>query len=157
MDMGPMPPLGPNGESFLLGHSMSVLSPCNSQGNGPATVNGNLNPYETNSLSTLQPVNSVNPNGTYLNPRDGMMYSLASSPPSNSDDSYGMGPHGPLGAIPCSSEWIEHHQPQINEYQTPMAMYHPVNINEEELEDHDMMMPIEDDSLDQTNSDLSDG
>lgn len=153
-----MPPLGPNGESFLLGHPMSVLSPCNSQGTGPATVNGSLNPYETGSLSTLQPVNSVNPNGSYLNPRDGMMYSLASSsPPSNSDDSYGMGPHGPLGAIPCSSEWIEHHQPQVNEYQTPMPMYHPVNINEEELEDHDMMMPIEDDSLDQSNSDLSDG
>ncbi len=152
-----MPPLGPNGESFLLGHPMNVLSPCNSQGGGPTVVNGNTNIYETGSLSTLQPVGSLNTNGSFLNTRDGMMYSLTSSPPSNSDDSYVIGPHGPLATMSCPSEWIEHHPPQGNEYQTPMSMYPPVNMNEEELEDHDMMLQLDDDSLDQTNSDFSDG
>jgi hypothetical protein len=152
-----MPPLGPNGESFLLGHPMSVLSPCNSQGGGPTAVNGSTNMYETGPLSTLQQVGSVNTNGPFLNTRDGMMYSLASSPPSNSDDSYVIGPHGPLPPMSCPGEWIEHHPPQGNEYQTPMSMYPPVNMNEEELEDHDMMLQLDDDSLDQTNSDFSDG
>lgn len=152
--MPPMPPLGPNGESFLLGHQMSVLSPCNSQGGGPTVVNGNTNMYENGSL---QPVGSVNTNGPFLNTRDGMIYSLASSPPSNSDDSYVIGPHGPLATMSCLSEWMEHHPQQGNEYQSSIPMYHPGNIHEEELEDHDMMMPIEDDSLDQTNSDFSDG
>ena len=155
--MPPMPPLGPNGESFLLGHPMSVLSPCNSQGGGPNVGNGNTNIYETGPLAALQPVGSVNTNGPFLNTRDGMMYSLASSPPSNSDDSYVIGPHGPLPSMSCSGEWIEHHPPQGNEYQATMPMYHPVNINDEELEEHGMMMPMEDDSLDQTNSDFSDG
>ncbi|CAF1459701.1 unnamed protein product, partial [Adineta ricciae] len=157
LDMPPIPPIGPNGESFLLGHPMSVLSPCNSQGGGPSTVNGSTNMYETGPLSTLQPINSVNTNGSFLNTRDGMMYSLTSSPPSNSDDSYVMGPHGPLQTMSCPSEWIEHHPPLGNEYQPPMPMYHPVNLHEEEFEDQDMMMPNEDDSLDQTNSDFSDG
>ena len=148
-----MPPLGPNGESFLLGHPMNVLSPCNSQGNGPSVVNGVNNIYDNGSL---QPGGSVNTNGPFLNTRDGMMYSLASSPPSNSDDSYVIGPHGPLQTMSCPSEWIEHHPPPTNEYHATMPMYHSVNINEE-LEDHDMMMPMEDDSLDQSNSDFSDG
>lgn len=152
-----MPPMGPNGESFLLGHPMSVLSPCNSQGGGQQTVNGNNNMYESGPLSSIQPMGSVNANGPFLNSRDGMMYSLTSSPPSNSDDSYVMGPHGPLPTMSCASEWIEHHPPQGNEYHANMPMFHPVNINEEELDDHDMMMPLEDDSLDQTNSDYSDG
>jgi hypothetical protein len=152
-----MPPLGPNGESFLLGHPMNVLSPCNSQGGGPTAVNGSTNLYETGPLTSLQPVGSVNTNGPFLNTRDGMMYSLASSPPSNSDDSYVMGPHGPLPNMSCPGDWIEHHPPQGNEYQGTIPMYHPVNIHDEELEDHDMMMPMEDDSLDQTNSDFSDG
>ena len=155
--MPPMPPLGPNGESIFLGHPMNVLSSCNSQGGGPPTVNGNNNLYETGPLPSLQSVGSVNANGPFLNTRDGMMYSLTSSPPSNSDDSYVMGPHGPLPGMSCPGDWIEHHPPQGNEYQGTMPMYHPVNINDEELEDHDMMMPIEDDSLDQTNSDFSDG
>lgn len=152
-----MPPLGPNGESFLLGHPMSVLSPCNSQGGGPTPGNGGNNMYETGQLQNLQPVGSVNANGPFLNTRDGMMYSLTSSPPSNSDDSYVMGPHGPLATMACPSEWVEHHPSQGNEYQTSMSMYHPVQMHDEELEDHDMMMPIEDDSLDHTNSDFSDG
>ena len=152
-----MPPLGPNGESFILSHPMNVLSPCNSQGGGPTSINGGGNMYETGPLPNLQPVGSVNPNGPFLNTRDGMMYSLTSSPPSNSDDSYVMGPHGSLATMSCPSEWMEHHPSQGNEYQTSMPMYHPVNINDEELEDHDMMMPIEDDSLDQSNSDFSDG
>ncbi|CAF2486849.1 unnamed protein product [Rotaria sp. Silwood2] len=157
LDIPPMPPLGPNGESFLLGHPMNVLSPCNSQGGGQSAVNGNPNIYENGPLSTLQPIGSVNTNGPFLNTRDGMMYSLASSPPSNSDDSYVMGPHGPLPTMSCPGEWIEHHPPQGNDYHATMPMFHPVNINEEELDDQDMMMPIEDDSLDQTNSDFSDG
>ncbi|CAF4015479.1 unnamed protein product, partial [Rotaria magnacalcarata] len=157
LDITPMPPLGPNGESFLLGHPMNVLSPCNSQGGGQSTVNGTNNMYEGGSLQPLQSIGSVNTNGPFLNTRDGMMYSLSSSPPSNSDDSYVMGPHGPLQAMSCPSEWIEHHPPQGNDYHATMPMFHPVNINEDELEDQDMMMPVEDDSLDQTNSDFSDG
>lgn len=155
--MPPMPPLGPNGESYLLGHSMSVLSPCNSQNGGPSAVNGSSNIYETRPVSSLQSVGSVNANGPFINTRDGMIYSLSSSPPSNSDDSYVMGPHGPMPAMPCPSDWMEHHPPHSGDYQTNMPMYHPVNINDDELEDHDMLMPIEDDSLDQSNSDFSDG
>jgi len=158
LDMPPMPPMGPNGESYMLGHPMSVLSPCNSQPGGPSNVNGAGNLYETGPLTSMQSVGPVNTNGPFLNTRDGMMYALGSSPPSNSDDSYVMGPHGPLPPnMSCSGDWIEHHPPPPNDYQNAMPMYHPVNMHEEELEDHDMLMPIEDDSLDQTNSDYSDG
>lgn len=152
-----MPPLGPNGESYLLGHPMNVLSPCNSQAGGVSAVNGNSSLYEGGPMTTLQPVGSGNPNGSFLNTRDGMIYSLGSSPPSNSDDSYVMGAHGPLPSISCSGEWMDHLPPPTNDYQTSIPMYHPVNIHDEELEDRDMMMRIEDDSLDQTNSDFSDG
>ena len=151
-----MPPLGPNGESYLLGHPMRVLSPCNIQGGSQSTVNGSTNIYESGPLSTLQPVGSVDSNGSFLNTRERMMYPLA-SPPSNSDDSYVIGSQGPLTTMSCPNEWIEHHPSQGNEYQATMSMYHPVNINDEELEDQDMMLPTEDDSLDQTNSDFSDG
>lgn len=162
LDMPPMPPMGPNGESYLLGHPMGVLSPCNSQPGGPSNVNGTSNLYETGPLTSLQSVPPVHPNGPYLNARDGMIYSLATSPPSNSDDSYVMGPHGPLPPnMSCSADWIEHHPPpppQPNDYQGTMSMYHhPVNMHDEDMEEHDMLMPIEDDSLDQTNSDYSDG
>lgn len=153
-----MPPMGPNGESYMLGHPMSVLSPCNSQPGGPSNVNGSGNLYETGPLTSLQSVGPVNTSGPFINTRDGMMYSLSASPPSNSDDSYVMGPHGPVPPnMSCSEEWMGHHPPPLPEYQSAMPMYHPVNMHEEELEDHDMLMPMEDDSLDQTNSDYSDG
>jgi hypothetical protein len=152
-----MPPLGPNGEQYLLGHPMSVLSPCNSQAGGPNNVNGTTNIYETGPLTSVQTVGSVNPNGPFLNARDGMIYSLASSPPSNSDDSYIMGPHGPLPSMSCSNEWIEHHPQRLSDYQSNMPMYHPATIHDEELEERDMLLPMEDDSLDQSNSDYSDG
>ncbi len=148
--------LGPNGESFLLGHPMSVLSPCNSQGTGggPSSVNGGGNLYET---GPLPPVGPVNTNGQFLTTRDGLMYTLASPPPSNSADSYVMGPHGPLPTMSCPGDWVEHHGLPQPEFQSTMPMYHPVNLSEEDLEDQDMMIPIEDDSLDHTNSDFSDG